>query len=50
MLPVDWARRSRDTLQKLETNLEYREFNMGHNITADSLTMINTWLENQLKQ
>jgi phospholipase/carboxylesterase len=49
MLPVDWARRSRDTLQKLDVDLEYHEFNMGHNISADSLAVINTWLENQLK-
>jgi len=49
MLPVDWARRSRDTLQKLGTKLEYHEFNMGHNISAESLAMINIWLENQLK-
>ncbi len=48
MLPVDWARRSRDTLQKLEADLEYHEFNMGHNITAESLAVINTWLEKQL--
>jgi phospholipase/carboxylesterase len=44
MLPVDWARRSRDTLQKLETNLEYHEFNMGHNVTAESIAVINAWL------
>jgi phospholipase/carboxylesterase len=44
MLPIDWARRSRDTLQKLETNLEYHEFNMGHNVTAESIAVINAWL------
>lgn len=49
MLPVDWARRSRDTLNKLETNLEYHEFNMGHNISAESLTVINAWMEKQIK-
>ncbi len=49
MLPVDWARRSRDTLQKLETHLEYHEFNMGHNVTAESLAVINTWMENQIQ-
>ena len=47
MLPVDWARRSRDTLQKLETNLEYYEFNMGHQVTEESLIVINKWLEKQ---
>jgi len=48
MLPVDWARRSRDTLQKLGTDLEYHEFNMGHNVTPESLDVINSWLERQL--
>lgn len=47
MLPVDWARRSRDTLQRLEVNLEYHEFNMGHQISEESLTTINRWLEKQ---
>jgi len=48
MLPVDWARRSRDTLQKLETNLEYHEFNMGHQVSEESLAVINSWLEKQI--
>ena len=47
VLPVEWARRSRDTLQKLETDLEYHEFNMGHNVSAESLAVINSWLEKQ---
>ncbi|MEP7135767.1 MAG: alpha/beta fold hydrolase [Chloroflexota bacterium] len=49
MLPVDWARRSRDTLQKLETDLEYHEFNMGHQVSQESLTVINTWLEKKIQ-
>lgn len=49
MLPVEWARRSRDTLQKLETDLEYHEFNMAHNVTAESLAVINPWLEKHLQ-
>ena len=49
MLPVDWARRSRDTLQKLGTDLEYHEFNMGHNVSAESLAVINRWLEKQIQ-
>lgn len=48
MLPVDWARRSRDTLQKLETNLEYHEFNMGHQVSEESLAVINSWLGKQI--
>jgi len=49
LLPIDWARRSRDTLQKLEVNLEYHEFNMGHQVNEESLAVINSWLETQLK-
>lgn len=49
MLPVEWARRSRDTLQALETDLEYHEFNMGHHISAESIAIISSWLEKQLK-
>jgi phospholipase/carboxylesterase len=50
MLPVDWARRSRDTLQTLGVDLEYHEFNMGHQVTAESLRVISAWLEKQLKK
>ena len=49
LIPVDWAHRSRDTLQKLEVNLEYHEFNMGHQVSEGSLTAINTWLERQIQ-
>jgi phospholipase/carboxylesterase len=49
LLPVDWARRSRDILQKLGVSLEYHEFNMGHQVSAESLAVINTWLGKQLK-
>jgi phospholipase/carboxylesterase len=50
MLPVDWARRSRDTLQALGVDLEYHEFNMGHQVTAESLDVISAWLEKQLEK
>ena len=50
MLPVDWACHSRDTLQTLGVDLEYHEFNMGHQVTAESLSVIATWLEKQLKK
>ncbi len=48
MLPVDWARRSRDILQKLDVDLDYHEFNMGHNISAESIAVIKTWMEKRL--
>jgi phospholipase/carboxylesterase len=48
VLPVDWARRSRDKLQELGANVEYHEFNMGHEVTPQSLQVIAAWLEHQL--
>ena len=50
LLSVDWARRSRATLQNLGADVEYHEFNMGHQVTAESLNSINNWLEEQLKK
>ncbi len=49
MIPVDWARTSRDLLQNLGIYLSYYEFNMGHNVSEESLAAINTWLEKQLR-
>jgi phospholipase/carboxylesterase len=49
MIPVDWARTSRDFLQKLGIYLSYYEFNSGHNTSIESLAVINAWLEKQLK-
>lgn len=50
LLPVAWARRSRSTLEQLGVNVEYHEFNMGHQITAESLEVVSAWLEKQLRK
>jgi phospholipase/carboxylesterase len=50
VLPVDWAHRSHKVLEELNVNVEYHEFNMGHEVTADSLDVISRWLKRQLKQ
>src|SRR6266540_5017608 len=50
LLPIGWARNGREILQKLETNLEYHEFNMGHQVSAESIEVISNWLEKQLKK
>lgn len=49
LLPIEWARRSRNLLQKLEVELEYHEFDMAHQVIEESLAVINVWLEKQLK-
>ena len=48
VLPVEWDRTSRDQLQELGVELEYHEFQMGHNVSLESLKVIYEWLEKQL--
>ena len=48
MIPVEWARLSRDRLQGLGVDLEYHEFPMGHNVSMESLEAIYNWLERYL--
>jgi phospholipase/carboxylesterase len=48
MLPIEWARLSRDRLLGLGVALEYHEFPMGHNVSMDSLEVIYNWLEKYL--
>ncbi len=48
-IPVDWARSSRDLLQKLGVYLSYYEFHMGHKVSEESLDVINDWLIKQLQ-
>src|SRR5689334_2655804 len=50
MIPVEWARASRDRLQELGVDLTYHEFQMGHNVSLDSLEVISAWLMQQLEQ
>ena len=48
MLPVEWGRASRDRLQALGVDLEYHEFQMGHNVSMESLEVIDKWMEKHL--
>ncbi len=50
MLPIDWARASRDRLQRLGVDLTYNEFQMGHTVSMESLSVISGWLSKQLGQ
>lgn len=47
LIPVGWARISRDRLQNLGVDLEYHEFPMGHNVSMESLAVIQRWLQKQ---
>jgi phospholipase/carboxylesterase len=48
LIPIEWARLSRDRLQRLGIDLEYHEFLMGHNVSMESLEVVYRWLEKQL--
>jgi len=48
LIPVEWGRASRERLQELGVNLTYHEFQMGHNVSMESLAVIAAWLEKQL--
>ena len=49
LIPVEWARASRDRLEQLGVDLTYQEFQMGHHVSMDSLGVISEWLEKQLE-
>jgi phospholipase/carboxylesterase len=49
MIPIEWARASRDRLEKLGVDLDYHEFQMGHTVSMDSLEVIFGWLEKRLE-
>lgn len=49
MIPVEWGRDSRERLQTLGVDLNYYEFQMGHNVSMESLEVIHEWLERQLR-
>jgi phospholipase/carboxylesterase len=48
MIPIEWDRRSRDRLQELGVDLTYREFQMGHTVSMESLEVISGWLKERL--
>jgi phospholipase/carboxylesterase len=50
LIPVEWGRASREQLQKLGVDLTYQEFAMGHQVSMESLSVISSWLEKQLKK
>lgn len=50
MIPVEWARASRDRLQDFGVNLTYEEFQMGHSVSLESLQAISSWLRRRLEK
>ena len=48
VIPVSYARRSRALLERLNVDLEYREYPMGHHLTQECLDDITDWLGGRL--
>ena len=47
-LPIEYGRVIRDTLSALPVDLTYREYPMGHEVSAQSLADVATWLTGRL--
>jgi phospholipase/carboxylesterase len=48
LLPIQNGRASRDLLQRLPVDLTYREYPMGHEVSAESLADVVAWLSARL--
>jgi phospholipase/carboxylesterase len=48
VLPIQYGRASRDLLQSLPVELTYREYPMGHEVSAQSLADVSAWLTERL--
>ena len=48
VLPIQHGRASRALLEKLPVELEYREYPMGHEVSAASLADVAAWLRRRL--
>lgn len=48
LIEVQRARKSVETLRQLHLPLTYREYEMGHEINAQSLTDLSHWLQEKV--
>jgi phospholipase/carboxylesterase len=48
LIPIDQGRVARAKLSELPVELTYREYDMGHEISYDSLKDISEWLKERL--
>lgn len=50
MIPVDRGRETRDRLTRMNVDLSYREYEMQHEVSPESLRDLVTWLEEKVLQ
>ena len=48
VIPVQFARRARGLLETAHARFDYKEYPMGHEISAESLQDFSLWLTNRL--
>lgn len=48
VIPIEYGRAVRDRLTSLPVNLTYREYDMGHHVTQQSIADIDAWLDSRL--
>ena len=48
VLPIAYGRSSRELLSSLPVDLTYHEYQMGHEVTQESLSDVTAWLTEQL--
>ena len=48
VLPIQHGQASRALLQDLPVQLDYREYRMGHEVSAESLADVAAWLTNRI--
>jgi phospholipase/carboxylesterase len=48
VIPIEMARAMRDHLARLPVDLTYREYDMGHHVTQQTIADIRTWLAARL--
>ncbi|MBS1731811.1 MAG: alpha/beta fold hydrolase [Bacteroidetes bacterium] len=46
-LSIDYARDAKEYLKSLQVQLNYHEYNMGHQVTESVIKDLNDWLDNQ---
>jgi len=46
VIPVDWARKAPEALKKLEIDVDYKEYPIGHGVSPQNFQDLKNWLEN----
>jgi phospholipase/carboxylesterase len=50
VLPIENGRATKEILSRLPVNLEYKEYEMAHEISAESLRDVSDWLSLRLNK